>query len=248
MPYLLTHVLVTVVREIPHVIHLLTETPPSLQQRTVETYFTPTAQFTHPFCRTGSSAYSRYLVARIYRWYKIMSPRMAVHIQSVSFDRENMVLYVGLTQVFAIWAVPTHRSKVSLVTVLHLERLAEPPASASEQPKHQLAIGNGAGDSAAAVPVANGGAQGEKKHVQNKGSEAGGAKYYISSQNDLYQTDQFVKFVLPWISFVVPLWQITATIFCVMLSYLFYPVTWWEETYQHRFRRPEQPPEWNDAR
>lgn len=193
------------VAEIPYVIALLTETPPSLQLSTVNKYFTPNASFTHPFCRTGSSANSRYLVERIYRWYKIMSPRISAKVHSVSYDEKNLVLYVGLTQVFAIWAIPTHRSEVSLVTVLHLTR---------------------------------------QKDLEDDGK----LKYYISSQNDLYQSDQFIKFILPWISIIVPIWQFLATIFCVIGSYLFTPVTWWEEHFQDQFTRPERPPKWSDAR
>lgn len=121
-----------------------------------------------------------------------------------------MVLYVGLTQVFAIWAIPTHRSKVSLVTVLHLTR-AEPKSA--------------------------------QENVKN-----GGGKYYITSQNDLYQTDQFIKFVLPWLWMLVPLWQLFATYMCVLMSYLFYPVTWIEENRQKKFTRDEEPPKWNDGR
>lgn len=121
-------------------------------------------------------------------------------MQSVSFDKANNVLYVGITQVFAIWAIPTHRAEVSLVTVLHLQ-----------------------------------------------GGEDDG-KWYISSQNDLYQTDQFIKFVLPWFSWIVPFWQLFATLVCVVCSYLFAPVTWLEDTQQTRFTRVEVPPVWNDAK
>jgi len=223
------------VREIPHVISLLVESPPSLQQEAIDKYFTPNAQFTHPFCRTGSSPHSRYLLSRIYRWYKIMSPRISAKITSVSFDEQNMVLYVGLSQVFAIWAVPTHRSEVTLVTVLHLTKDyhqqqddAPPPTSA---PNGSLTNGQG--------PDQNG-------LVKKK--KSGGVKYYITSQNDLYQTDQFIKFVLPWVSFLVPLWQLFSTLVCVVLSYLFYPITWFEENFQEQFTRAERPPKWNDGR
>ncbi|KAL1305139.1 hypothetical protein AAFC00_002064 [Neodothiora populina] len=198
------------VREIPSVISQLVSTPPQEQASAIEKYFTPNAQFTHPFCRTGSYSNSRYLISRIYRWYKIMSPRISARVTSVSFDEANGVLYVGMTQVFAIWAVPTHRSEVSLVTVLHLERL---PARSKEEEVR-----------------------------------LGGGKWLITSQNDLYQTDQFVKFILPWFWMLVPLWQLVATWVCVLMSYVFFPVTWYEEKYQHKFTRDEKPPAWNDAR
>jgi len=69
--------------EIPQVIHLLTQSPPSTQRATLEKYFTPNASFTHPFCRTGSFEGSRWLIWCIYRWYKIMSPRIEMSVDSV---------------------------------------------------------------------------------------------------------------------------------------------------------------------
>ncbi|KAK4695792.1 hypothetical protein P7C71_g2029, partial [Lecanoromycetidae sp. Uapishka_2] len=69
--------------EINHIIHLLTQSPPATQRATIEKYFTPNASFTHPFCRTGSFEGSRWLIWCIYRWYKIMSPRIEIAVDSV---------------------------------------------------------------------------------------------------------------------------------------------------------------------
>jgi hypothetical protein len=57
----------------------------------------------------------------------------------------------------------------------------------------------------------------------------GDDKYYIASQNDLYQVDEFVKFVLPpgWI--LVWLWQFWATFFCLLGAFALQPVTWVEQ-------------------
>lgn len=190
----------SLVVEIPLVIQALTSTKPSHQQETIDHYFTPEASFTHPFCRTGSNAYSKYFISRIYRWYKILSPRIALKVHSVSHDAANHILYVGMTQVFAIWALPFHTAEVSLVTVLHLER------------------------------------------SQRTG------KWLIASQNDLYQTDQFLKFLLPHFAWIAILWQYIATLVCVVCSYLLAPVTWWEEDVQRDFVGSRKPPNWNDAR
>lgn len=60
----------------------------------------------------------------------------------------------------------------------------------------------------------------------------GKEKYYIASQEDLYQTDQVVRFVnfLFWFgSFWVQLLQFFATFVCVVCVYPFMPVTWLEE-------------------
>lgn len=82
-----THTLIKLIpnteAEIPQVIHLLTQSPPSTQRKTLEKYFSPSASFTHPFCRTGSFEGSRWLIWCIYRWYKIMSPRIEIKVDSV---------------------------------------------------------------------------------------------------------------------------------------------------------------------
>ncbi|MCJ1241354.1 hypothetical protein MMC14_009359 [Varicellaria rhodocarpa] len=76
------------VSEIPGVIRSLCQTPPSVQRATIERHFTPDASFTHPFCRTGSFHGSRWLIWCIYRWYKIMSPRIEMDIDSVGESQD----------------------------------------------------------------------------------------------------------------------------------------------------------------
>ncbi|KAF1949279.1 hypothetical protein CC80DRAFT_510657 [Byssothecium circinans] len=168
-------------KEISGVIHLLTQSPPSIQRETIETYFTPDASFTHPFCRTGSWDNSRFLIQAIYRWYKIMSPKIDLTVNSVAYDEPNLLLYVNISQVFSIWIIPFYRAPVNLTSVLKLEH------SRSDD------------------------------------------KYYISSQNDLYQVDEFVKFVVPpgWI--LVWLWHFWATFFCLLGAFVLQPITWAEQ-------------------
>ncbi|KAF2477971.1 uncharacterized protein BDR25DRAFT_179543, partial [Lindgomyces ingoldianus] len=169
------------VKEILGVIHLLTQSPPSEQREAIQTYFIPNASFTHPFCRTGSWENSRILVEAIYRWYKIMSPRIDLAVHSVAFDEPNLLLYVNISQVFRIWFIPFYRAPVSLVTVLQLNH--------------------------------------------NKGN----GLYYIHSQNDLYQVDQFVKFVAPGGWVIVWMWQFLATLFCLLGAAALWPVSVAEE-------------------
>lgn len=65
------------------VVHVLTQGSPKQQEEAINTYFTPNASFTHPFCRTGSFDNSRLLIHSIFRWYKIMSPKIDLKINSV---------------------------------------------------------------------------------------------------------------------------------------------------------------------
>lgn len=56
-------------------------------------------------------------------------------------------------------------------------------------------------------------------------------KYLIQSQNDLYQVNEFVKFVSPLgvLSVVVYAWQVLATLACVVGAGLFWWVSWVEQ-------------------
>ncbi|KAF1979801.1 hypothetical protein BU23DRAFT_548996 [Bimuria novae-zelandiae CBS 107.79] len=169
------------VKEISGVIHLLTQSPPSVQRETIETYFTHNAAFTHPFCRTGSSENSRFLIRAIYRWYKILSPKIELTVNSVAYDEHNLILYVNISQSFGLWFVPFHRARVNLTTVLKLER--------------------------------------------NRGD----GKYYIQRQDDLYQTDEFVKFLIPPSWILMWIWQFWATLFCVLGAIALWLITYVEE-------------------
>jgi len=169
------------VKEVSGVVHLLTQSAPSIQKSTLETYFTPNASFTHPFCRTGSFDGSRWFIWAIFRWYKIMSPHIDLEVKSVAYDEQNLRLYVGIYQVFRIWLFPGYKAPVNLVTVLQLE------------------------------------------HDKQR------QKYYITSQNDLYQVNEFVRFVWPGGFIVVWLWQVIATLVSTLGALFLWPITWIED-------------------
>ncbi|KAK5294413.1 hypothetical protein LTR16_001336 [Cryomyces antarcticus] len=56
-------------------------------------------------------------------------------------------------------------------------------------------------------------------------------RYFIASQNDLYQVNQFLRFVAPFgADLLVWLWQVWATFFCLLGTLLMWPITLIEET------------------
>lgn len=57
------------------------------------------------------------------------------------------------------------------------------------------------------------------------------SRYYIASQNDLYQTTEWIKFVLPWsIGYtLLVLAHFWATAMCVLGAMVGWPITWAEE-------------------
>ncbi|KAE8152841.1 hypothetical protein BDV25DRAFT_137514 [Aspergillus avenaceus] len=180
-------------QEIPQIISTLTQTPPALQSRTIDKYFTPNATFVHPFCRIQSFDNSRWVVKKIYQWYKIMSPRIEMRVHSVALDKPNLKLYVTMSQVFTIWIIPFHIARVTLTTVLDLT--TDPTGSS--------------------LP---------------SGPKRGKEKYYISKQEDLYQTSEFVKFILPHVGYwIVVGMHAFATVFCVLGVFLWAPFVFLEE-------------------
>lgn len=67
---------------------------------------------------------------------------------------------------------------------------------------------------------------GEEKHTTN-GTRT---HYFIAKQEDLYQTSEFIKFVVPHIGhLVIYTWQAFATLFCLFGVALFWPLVWLEE-------------------
>lgn len=51
------------------------------QQETLEKYFTSDASFKHPFCAVTND---REKILRIFQWYKILSPKIEISVNSVS--------------------------------------------------------------------------------------------------------------------------------------------------------------------
>jgi hypothetical protein len=190
------------------VIHLLVEGSPSDQKNTLEAYFVPHASFTHPLCRVPSFSHysfpligeidSRWVIWMIYRWYKILSPRIildvecggkypsfnskrSVHNYILEFNQKSSILFVEIRQIFSLFFVPFYKSNVHLTTKLHL--------------------------------------------VYCKNDQ----KYYIRSQEDLYQLNEVVKFFWPGGATIIWLWQMFTTALCLFGALALAPVTRMEQ-------------------
>ncbi|KAK0672306.1 hypothetical protein QBC41DRAFT_243954 [Cercophora samala] len=153
------------VRDIKHVIRSLTQGSAEEQAQTISKYFAKGASFTHPFCRVPSfkdrripltnitNLDSRAAIIGIYRWYKLLSPRISISINSVSFDQKTNTLYVRLNQDFSIWFLPFHKARrVELVSVLSLEPRSS--SSSSQQQSHQPSV-NGTATNLLVEPLPN---------------------------------------------------------------------------------------------
>lgn len=147
-----------------------------------------------------------------------------------AFDKENLLLYVSIHQNFKLWAVPFYNAPVKLVTVLQLttDPIPQPSdpydPSLIEQPDEEETSENG--DNMGTGNKRNGRVP---ENSSSSAKEAGEEDiYYILSQNDLYQTSEFIKFVVPWGLgvFFVGACQIWATVLCVVGTKTFDLLVW----------------------
>ena len=194
-------------QDIGRVIHELTQGTPAEQQKALETYYTTDAAFIHPFCRVNHGQHSRGQILSIFRWYKILSPQIELDIQSAG---EACCRDGGLLAIILITVTAYDDIKQILYITIHQVFTV------------WLFFGLHHADVVLTTKL-----QLDKRDK----------KYYITSQNDLYQTDEFIKFIsLPRGigATLVRLWQIAATLICIIMAKLFEPVTWllqWQMDY-----------------
>lgn len=218
------------VRDIVPVIHTLTQAIPSKQRQAVLQYFTPNAAFTHPFCKTGSweanvfgyELTSRWATLLIYQWYKILSLRIDLEVLNVTFNEDKLILYVDMHQHFRLWLVPFYDASVKLTSCLHLAEGDEsgPMSALTKQFENRYHSPSQNPYSYAAVAAPDDKHEGSPKKL-----------YYITLQEDLYQTSEWIKFLVPWNigATLVVVWQLYATFLCVLGAIVLYPVTLWKE-------------------
>ncbi|KAE8354049.1 hypothetical protein BDV28DRAFT_131973 [Aspergillus coremiiformis] len=150
-----------------------------------------------------------------------MSPRIELEIHSIAYDPQALKLYVTMTQIFTIWIIPFHIARVTLTTVLDLttdptgQSTSSAIASSSEEHRDHASY---------ADVVANGATDPDRP------TNGQGTLYYIAKQEDLYQTSEFIKFLLPHVGqWIVMAMQMFATVFCVLGVFLWWPFVWMEE-------------------
>lgn len=157
----------------------------------------------------------------------------------MSFDKKNLLLYVGIRQNFRLWVIPGHCADVRLVTVLSLTTDPYPHIHEGE---YGTDLNVFAKDNVEDIEVKGE----EQKNLIEAGIKVEGDTttdsedsvfekrsgrkklYYIQSQNDLYQTSEFIKFVVPWGigSSVIVFWHFINTLLCVLGAIALSPVSW----------------------
>lgn len=240
-------------REIKNVVRTLTQGTPDEQHDAIYRNFAPGASFEHPFCRVPSfknlqvpgvgELDSRAAIAAIFKWYKILSPKIDLEIESCVMDEQAKIIYLQIFQVFSIWFLPFYRAPVRLVTVLHLAPSSSssssqpqsgnntptappPPPYKAAQDKLQ-AVEGGSEPSYAAVAAgeASAASPSSQPDDQRQTTNTRTTRYVIQKQEDLYQVNEFVKFVsLGFGASVAGFLQLLATLFCVVGAAVLGPV------------------------
>lgn len=165
---------------------------------------------------------SRWVLLAIYRWYRTLSPRIDITIDSAGwltpqslthnnvviclavFDQRSSQLFVNIHQTFALWFVPFYKAPVRLVTVLQLAQRASWDSNETVTRSH-LTEGR------------------EPAALSGPGQER--SKYYIVSQEDLYTFNDAISFVAPGFGPLLwSAWQLFSTVLCVLCSVLFLPI------------------------
>lgn len=129
---------------------------------------------------------------------------------SEAFDKPHLTLYATISQTFTLTLfglVPIYVAPLTLTSVLTLTTTRDNNGNAIIDNTSPLS---------------------PKPRARSRGSTV---RYYITSQEDLYQTSEFIKFLLPWgIGSLMMLgWHVFATAVCVVVALVLWPVSWAEE-------------------
>ncbi|KAF3767593.1 hypothetical protein M406DRAFT_29134, partial [Cryphonectria parasitica EP155] len=190
--------------EIRQVVRSLCQGTADEQRRTLDRYFTRDASFVHPFCAVphfdgvrvpllGGRLSSRDVVRGIFQWYRMLSPRIDIEIDSVLHDEARDKIYLDIRQTFSVWFIPMYHAHVRLVTILDLVRDETPTRSSR---------GNDDND-----------------YEKEKDTPSGPRQWKIAKQEDLYQVNEFLRFAGPTpLPFLWLLFQLGAAAVCVLMA------------------------------
>lgn len=145
-----------------------------------------------------------------------------------------------MRQNFRLWVIPGHCADVRLVTVLSLTTDPYPHIHEGNYRSEPNVFARGNKEDIEIksetqkelIEAADGKVEGDlATDSEDSTLEYNGGKqklYYIQSQNDLYQTSEFIKFVVPWGigSGLIILWHLFNTFLCVLGAIALSPISW----------------------
>jgi hypothetical protein len=158
------------------------------------------------------------VIAKTYRWYKIMSPRIAMRVDGVAVEYEGSGDNVSPEappdpQAVGDWG------RGQLQAPVAEDRLIRAAYATVRQTFGLWFIPFYRADVRLVCRLTL---------VYDEDAK----KYYVSRQEDCYPVDEAARFVWLGIWRLVVLWQVIATFMCVLLAAVGLPVSWWEEEKQ----------------
>ena len=153
-----------------------------------------------------------------------------------AFDQRTNILYLRLHQNFSIWFLPFHQAPVRLISILHLTPTSangsvtptdtRPYNAASEKRRSiQEGIEPSYAEVASGASRSRPGSRAGSTSSTASHSHHGPTRYQISKQEDVYQVNEFVKFVMmapgAWTCGMV---QLMVTLCCVLGAMLLRPM------------------------
>ncbi|KAF8966142.1 hypothetical protein BDZ97DRAFT_1756841 [Flammula alnicola] len=110
-------------QEINSVVYQLTATDsPDVQKAAIESYMTSDVAFRHPVCSVESGPNSRNAVLGVYQWYRVLSPRIDIKLESIVFDSTQNLLYLEGVQWFKLFFLPITPAPARLIIRLTLRK------------------------------------------------------------------------------------------------------------------------------
>jgi hypothetical protein len=150
---------------------------------------------------------------------------------SAAFDSPNMLLYLSIQQSSQIPIIPFYKAETSSVTIFKLTTDPDPVIQSKSEQNMQESREEGMGKASSSSKTSKAVALKEKNHNGQSGQKAI-KKYYIQSQNDLYQSSEWMRLVLPYGigAILLETWQFMVTILCVIGAVSGRPISWMQET------------------
>ncbi|EJD00291.1 uncharacterized protein FOMMEDRAFT_22132 [Fomitiporia mediterranea MF3/22] len=109
--------------EIAAAVKALTLAPtPAVQRAAINKYFAPEAGFLHPLCTVHPGPGSREEIVGIYEWYRDMSPKVSLEVESFVYDETQKVAYLNVVQNFHIFLSPFASSPARLLVKVSLRK------------------------------------------------------------------------------------------------------------------------------
>ncbi|TGO86232.1 hypothetical protein BPOR_0321g00010 [Botrytis porri] len=214
--------------QIAPLIHTLCSGAPSAQQQALEAYFTPDASFSHPLCSVPSfssvglpvvgEVNSRWVLGCVYKWYKVLSPRVVVGVDGVGSSSNEYMEEGKDRETEEIELRDAMWSNANLHQTLEYNPETQTLFLQLHQQFHLFF-----------VPFFYPTVYLTTILYLARAKDSSEDKYLVKHQEDLYQSAELVKFFWPGGTQIISFWRWIATLFCILGAMAFAPVTWMEE-------------------